>query len=607
VLAPEPFFFGSSEAPLLGWLHAASNTQEANIGVIICNPFGYEEVCAHRSIIEIAKAASENGFPALRFDYLGCGDSAGDAFVPLQLDRWVDSVHAAVDALKQASCVGKVYLLGIRLGAMLASLAAAGRTDVAGLIAIAPVVQGRKYVRELTVLGNSGFPGARLGQEMDGLLEAAGFVLTAETTDAISKVDLCAIEKTPVKKLLILERDDISVAPAWATAMEHLGAEVHRETWPGYREMSVDPIYSRAGSANVNRVIQAMLDWADESGDKKRGSKEHAIDLGKLSRSAGMGAGVVETAVTIETGTSSLFGILTAPVSSTISRRQVGPVGLVLINAGAVHHIGQNRMWVEFSRKWALHGVTTLRFDLSGIGESPARTGASENEVYSANAQQDISQAIAFLRQHIGDGECHLMGLCSGAYHAFKSSASQRVTSVLVINPLTFYWKDGMSLDVGIKSHQVIGASSNYLRRIFSGEPWRKLLSGKMDVGYVFQVVIRRLWALIQPSVAGLARMVRLPLEEDLGGELAAIARQGVQQRFVFATGDPGSELLRQMGGRMLGKLVSRELVSIDNIPNADHTFTTFEARVRLVKVLETRLFGVSVGEKFEIRNEVIT
>src|SRR5208337_1594509 len=72
----EPFYFGSGEANLFGWLHRPYAGITANTGLVICNPFGYEAICSHRSVRTFAEAAAALGVPALRFDYLGTGDSA---------------------------------------------------------------------------------------------------------------------------------------------------------------------------------------------------------------------------------------------------------------------------------------------------------------------------------------------------------------------------------------------------------------------------------------------------------------------------------------------------------------------------------------------------
>ena len=98
---PRALYFGPAGSPLFGWLHRPPGDSASDMGLVICNPFGFEEVCAHRSLKSIADAAAAAGVTTLRFDYAGCGNSCGDDFEPERLRAWVQSVHEAVELLKQ--------------------------------------------------------------------------------------------------------------------------------------------------------------------------------------------------------------------------------------------------------------------------------------------------------------------------------------------------------------------------------------------------------------------------------------------------------------------------------------------------------------------------
>src|SRR4029079_18089058 len=144
---PTPTFFGPADRPLFGWVHHAP-AGAASLGLVVCNPFGYEAICAHRTLRHFAQTAAAAGVPALRFDYDGTGDSAGGDRDPGRVAAWVASVGAAIDALRAATGVGAVCVLGFRFGALLGALAASSRDDVAGFVAIAPVTSGKAYLRE---------------------------------------------------------------------------------------------------------------------------------------------------------------------------------------------------------------------------------------------------------------------------------------------------------------------------------------------------------------------------------------------------------------------------------------------------------------------------
>ena len=66
----------------------------------------------------------------------------------------------------------------------------------------------------------------------------------------------------------------------------------------------------------------------------------------------------------------SLDGIITNPAAA-------GPIdsspGVILLNSGLVHRVGPNRVYVKLARRLAGLGLTVLRFDYSGVGDSPNR------------------------------------------------------------------------------------------------------------------------------------------------------------------------------------------------------------------------------------------
>jgi len=90
-----------------------------------------------------------------------------------------------------------------------------------------------------------------------------------------------------------------------------------------------------------------------------------------------------------------------------------------------------------------------------------------------------------YLRQRAGVSECRALGLCSGAYHAFKAAVGGApLQTVVMINPLTFFLEgrhvarcaaDRSASD--LRSAPVIG------RRPFRLHSWRKLMRGEVDVG----------------------------------------------------------------------------------------------------------------------------
>lgn len=579
---PQPLYFGAEGPRLFGWLHHPAAGSLAGVGLVICNPFGFEEVCAHRSLRHIARAAADAGIPSLRFDYEGCGNSAGDEFAADTLGRWTRSVHEAIDCLRRASGVSQVCLLGVRLGATLAALAAAPRDDVAGLIAVAPVVRGRAYLRELTMLAQTGATPVAAAAG-DGSTESAGFLLTRETGEAIGGVDLRGLSRSPAPRVLIVERDDVASTSEWLPALERIGADVASVRWSGYAGMMEDPQRTVVPQAIVRGVVGQLQAW--QSGGTLRLVTSRPVGESAMTGQGGDGAptAVREASVSIDAGSSALFGILTSPAAAA----PPGAPAVLMLNSGSVHLIGPNRLWVRLARRWAAQGMTVLRIDLSGIGDSPARPGQDENVVYSASAKADIAAALAHLKTTVGAGDCHLLGLCSGGYHALKAAvAGLDIASSVVINPLTYFWQDG-STPSDVKEYEVVELTAKYRSKLLTAEPWLRLVRGDLHLRLIAEVGLRRIANVAAPYLIELARWLHWPLKHDLARELRSVAQRRVGLRFVFAAGAPGLRMLQQQAGRATAELLARGALSIDAVAAADHTFTRREARERLVTVLD--------------------
>lgn len=101
--------------------------------------------------MQFARELAGLGNPVLRFDYRGNGDSDGE-FSETSLDTALADIGHAIDVLKERTGIGSVGLLGLRLGASLAALAAERRDDVSRLVLWEPIVNGGRYAQELLMI-----------------------------------------------------------------------------------------------------------------------------------------------------------------------------------------------------------------------------------------------------------------------------------------------------------------------------------------------------------------------------------------------------------------------------------------------------------------------
>ena len=116
---------------------------------------------------------------------------------------------------------------------------------------------------------------------------------------------------------------------------------------------------------------------------------------------------------------------------------------IVFVTAGMLHNAGPFRLHVDLANRLLNLGIPSLRFDVSGIGESLA-IGSEGKSI--DRAAEEIHQAIDWIVETKAIEKVALFGLCSGADDAIHAAVTDtRVTGVVAMDgcgyrtPL-FYW-----------------------------------------------------------------------------------------------------------------------------------------------------------------------
>jgi pimeloyl-ACP methyl ester carboxylesterase len=601
----ESVYFGPDEARLFGWLHLPSAGIGIDIGLVVCPPFGYEAICSHRASRTLAEAAAALGIPALRFDYLGTGDSADIEPDADQFGMWTQDILRAVAEMQKRCGVSRVCLLGFRLGALMAVHAANRCEAVHGLVLIAPVISGRRYLRELRTTRLAGFlssvstdplEGAALGEARNaqvGALEVSGFALSTATLSTLEKIDLMQVcLPASCDAALVIDGSSFPVAHNWADGQSRLGKRIQYSCLPKVLEVMITaPQYSVTSAPMVTSTIDWLamhlgISWRRDDDDLRVTGSRPVLSTGVLvlpTTSRLPNASSTERPV-IFGSDALLFGILTAPPQGEKRRRAV-----ILLNAGADHHVGPSRIHVSVARRWARSGYFVLRMDLGGIGDSATRPAGYDNEVFPPAALDDIRAGIEFLRASYGIRDFTLAGVCSGAYHSLRAAvAGMPVTRILLVNPQQFFWKKGTTLK-DLQISEVIRNPSTYMQRVGSGAAWRKLLSGKVNVWRIARIYLWRSLLPLESMFRTAARKLGVRLPHDLGRELEEITSRDVRVVFVFAHGEPGLELLKLEAGASVRRLGSRCRLRV--IEHADHVFSHSGPRAVLEDILSEELF----------------
>ena len=144
----EAFFFESTDdARLFGvWrdVQESASVDKARHVWVICPPFGEEDKSARRTLTELCQKLQARGEASLLFSFRGTGDSDGD-FADATTEAWRDDVLSACREAARRAPDARLCLLGVRLGASLAALAA-DEANATRLILIEPLLAGRPYL-----------------------------------------------------------------------------------------------------------------------------------------------------------------------------------------------------------------------------------------------------------------------------------------------------------------------------------------------------------------------------------------------------------------------------------------------------------------------------
>ncbi|HET7730756.1 MAG TPA: alpha/beta hydrolase [Usitatibacter sp.] len=571
-------YFGEGAHPFFGWYHEAPGAPARDCVAVLCAPVGHEYTRVHRTLRHLADRFARAGMPCVRFDYHGIGDSPGTDLDPGRVAAWTSNVAAACERARAMSGRSRVCLVGVRLGAALAALASStARPDL--LVLWNPVVKGRGYVRELQAIAKMAAQAADAGD----VLEAAGFVMTAETLDAVKSLDLF---KQPLhaRRVLIVNRDDAAPDAAFASHLASIGIATDSIAAPGWPGMVADHQFTVVPDAALSAIVAWAEQWgqtpvAPAPGDagKSLGNQGGGEgQWGQTPRFVGSDPswdvdGVREHACAFGEG-GKLFGVLTRP------QEDAERPAIVMFNAGAVHHVGPNRVYVTLARSLAKMGFACFRFDLEGIGDSVLEGGGRENHPYPPHATRDAKAALRHLRERFGFKRFVALGICAGAHTAFHSALKleeEDLGELILINPLTFYWREGDS----IESVAHFADVQAYKKSMRDPNRWLKLLRGDVNIGRLLEVALNHPKAMARSYYDAFRETVMPSRAPRLSRDLRALFDRNRHVTVLVAEGDPGRDILMSEAKVTTSRAIRGGQMHLEMLPGADHTFT--RARVR--------------------------
>jgi len=223
----EPFYF-RTDRPLFGCYHRPQRQPPRPCAIVLCHPLGDEYIRFFRALRQLAVQLAGAGFPVLRFDWYGSGDSSGEA-EEWRLSDWQADLCAAIAEARRRSGAPAIALAGLHLGATLAAAVAAAGQDIVAAVLWDAVLDGKAYLQELQDLHTSMLRRAHLLPEDPGRAivcgpEILGFPMSPDLRADIAAIDLPGLPGSPAAHILLVESNPQVSQAAFAAHLRELSA-----------------------------------------------------------------------------------------------------------------------------------------------------------------------------------------------------------------------------------------------------------------------------------------------------------------------------------------------------------------------------------------------
>jgi alpha-beta hydrolase superfamily lysophospholipase len=547
------------------------------------NTLGNESLRLPRSLRHAAERLSSAGFPVLRFDFYGTGDSSGEESETNQMDQWLKDVELAIEELKKRSGLNKISLVGVRFGATLAAQVSANLGSIEDVVLWEPCVSGNAYIKEtsrqhkiLVALSPSGFTFDQKDGAVKGK-EFLGFFINDATLSAFEKIDLMSLDRSPAKNVVVMGAESTpGTFQKLFDHFAHVGAKVEYQQAAGYQGIFREALHSEVPVQFLDRLTEWFL--------QKYNQKYKRTVPAKSISAPETRSKVFHESAHFYGKKEQLFGILTSPNEKSPRPEQTA---VIIVNAGVGTRIGPHRLYVQMARALGALGFSVFRTDLSGTGDSLVENPEEESDPYPKLAVSDISDAITFLQDQHSIKRFVVAGICSGADVAFRAAVQDlRITGAVIINPRSFCAYNFPDLELHVRAHHL----ESTLKK---GKNWMKLLQSRSGAyTRIVQVGRSALFRLKQVVL----KTIHVPNEtgfpvKDIPDGFNKILKRGSNIFLAVSDGDPGTEYVEIHFPQEMRTLeASNKGFHRIRLKGTDHLFTLKYAREAVLKTITEHL-----------------
>jgi pimeloyl-ACP methyl ester carboxylesterase len=505
-----------------------------DVVIVICPTLGREGRSAYRALFCWSETLAAQGFSVLRYDALGEGDSAPVDPAADQCAAWLDGVVQAAAFMREQAGAPQLVLVGLRMGGALA-LAAAARAKADGMVLLAPLTTGAAWLRELRFSAaiQKLAPTEAGGLQVDGLHLSAATVRSLNTFDAASH------------------------APSWRAAFlatpgaddrlaARLGGNVTATRFEGCNRLFMEPHLAETPTKVLGEANAWLAAFARAAAPAQPSAPLPSAQI--------EGTDWIETPVVVGDG---LRGILCTP------RGRAPGHAVVIGNTAADPRAGVGNFASRCSRALAGQGVAALRFDFSGVGESPGELGEAIN-IY-AKSRVGEFLAAAELLNALGYQELSLVGVCTGGFHAVRAAIESKKFKRAVAFNAWLVFRPHRSLV--LRSETADPKRRTSIRPEASGLV--KVLRGEVNVVEALMRTARQIWTSLLPDARCLA----------MRRDLLHAGREGAEIHLVLGRGDVALRGLEGDFGPNCRWLRRRSGISVKVLPRLDHALFSTESQ----------------------------
>ncbi len=543
------------------WHHVPKNNIKA-AAIIFIGPIGPEYMSCHRSIKLLSEKLAQSGFHSIRYDPLGMGNSSGNLEDSGLWNKWLNTPTAINNHLFKKFNINETIFIALRSGCLILS-EVLKKTPVKAAILWYPHTKGKAFIRSIQLLDSVLYK--KDISPTNYAMEGGGYPFSVETQNKIKNIKLSDINIDLIENILTINSADLSnktKTPVWAKVkddqvyLDGLDNMVKQVTLSTIPHSNIDFITNWVNQLKIGSSINPHLHTNHTTNYEHEEYKETIININTNNK---------------------IFSVLTTPTYQDLS------IIMVFVNTGAAHHVGPNHIHVDTARALAKYGVSTLRIDISNLGDSAVNYHVDPPNEYPLSATQDINSTIDYIDKYLPHKKIALCGISAGAhniFHAALNSSSNKLSQLIIINPETFYYKQN-------DEHTMLSSQNPqteidqvyYQSQFLNFKKWGALLTNPKKIYTISCFMLFYTIKKVKNITLKLLNLLNLRIKTVLEKDLELLWYKNISITLIYSQGDPGHQILISQAGDSIKKYTKKNLFSSIRINNADHTFSSIRSR----------------------------